>query len=230
MDFSDAASFTEYGSEGMNEATSDGNSEHNSSADEDNQLRLRLKRKLQRNRTSFTNEQIEQLEKIDNILHKNILEAPTPTPTALVHLELGTVPFRYILNTRRLMFLHYVLQEDRHSMLYKFLMAQVEEPKPGDWWLTILDDMKELKLDFSLHEIQVSSKEAFKEEVKKAAVVAATTWLLVAKECLKKGTNITYTELKLQPYFTTSLLNKTVDPFSYVIQETSESFLWRDSH
>ena len=44
LDFSDAASFNEYGSEGMNDGMSDGNSEHASSADEDSQLRYRRQR------------------------------------------------------------------------------------------------------------------------------------------------------------------------------------------
>ena len=54
---------------------------------------------------------IEDLEKLDNILLKKICEIPSSAPSAFLHLELGTVPIRFILKTRRLLFLQYILQE-----------------------------------------------------------------------------------------------------------------------
>ena len=56
---------------------------------------------------------IEELEKIDNILLKKIFDLPTSTPSAMVHLELGTIPIRFILMTRRLTFLQYILKQDQ---------------------------------------------------------------------------------------------------------------------
>ena len=49
--------------------------------------------------------EIEELEKIDNILLKKILELPSSTPSAFLHLELGTIPIRFVLMTCRITFL-----------------------------------------------------------------------------------------------------------------------------
>ena len=54
---------------------------------------------------------IAELEKLDNILLRKILEAPASVPTVMLHLELGTIPIRFILKTRRIMFLQYILKE-----------------------------------------------------------------------------------------------------------------------
>ena len=50
---------------------------------------------------NLTIKEIEQLEAIDRLLLKRILEAPVSTPSALIYLELGITPLRYIIQATR---------------------------------------------------------------------------------------------------------------------------------
>ena len=89
---------------------------------------------------NVTNNNIDELEKIDNILLRKLLEVPSSSPTSMLHLELGTLPIRFIIKTRRIMFLQYILKEDGKSLIHKFLMAQIEKSHPGDWWNAVTKD------------------------------------------------------------------------------------------
>ena len=61
---------------------------------------------------NITKSNIGELEKLDNILLKKIFEVASSSPTVIAHLELGTLPILFILKTRKLMFLQYVLKEN----------------------------------------------------------------------------------------------------------------------
>ena len=62
--------------------------------------------------------EIEELEKIDNILLKKIFELPSSTPSAFLHLELGTIPIRFVLMIRRMNFLQYIPKERSDSLIH----------------------------------------------------------------------------------------------------------------
>ena len=115
----------------------------------------------------MTNANIEDLEKLDNILLRKIMEVGQSVPTAFLHLELGTLPLRFILKSRRILYLQYILKESEQSLMYKFLNAQMEDPKDGDWWLTMKDDMEELKMNVSLHEIKTCQRKSLKNKFSK---------------------------------------------------------------
>ena len=54
---------------------------------------------------------IKNIETVDNILHRRLLETATSTPISIMHLELGTLPLRYVIKGRRLVFLQYILKK-----------------------------------------------------------------------------------------------------------------------
>ena len=52
---------------------------------------------------------IEELESVDKILLRRILEVPSSTPIPALYLELGLIPIRFKIQAKRIMYLHYIL-------------------------------------------------------------------------------------------------------------------------
>ena len=75
--------------------------------------------------------ELDLLETVDVNFLRNVLGAPKSTPVEMLYLELGCIPFRELIRKRRISFLHYILNQDQDSMLYKFLMTQLKTENRG---------------------------------------------------------------------------------------------------
>ena len=111
---------------------------------------------------------ITELEKIDKLLMKRILNVPASTPSALLYLELGLIPLQYTIQARRLMFLWYILTRQEDDLLLKFFNAQMNEPCKNDWVLTVQSDLDFLELDYNFKEIKCFKKRKWLKIVKEA--------------------------------------------------------------
>ena len=96
---------------------------------------------------NVTRSELDLLESIDLLLLRQLLNAPKGTPKEMIYLELGLLPFRELVRGRRLTFLHEILNEERNSMLLKFLEAQLKNKKKKDWVNMVFEDLKYLELN-----------------------------------------------------------------------------------
>ena len=68
------------------------------------------------------------LEKIDESLLRQVLGAHSKTPLEALYLELGCKPIRFHLLTKRINFLHYLLNLNESELLRKVFTAQLDNP------------------------------------------------------------------------------------------------------
>jgi hypothetical protein len=111
----------------------------------------------------------------------------------------GKYPARFELQKMRLLYLKYILEQDEDSKLKKFLNLQIEKPSRGDWASTCLNDLKQLKLTFSMEEIKLMTKNKFATMLKSKIVKNALTYL-IEKQGKKKGKEIKYACLEIEEY------------------------------
>ena len=162
-----------------------------------------------------TQEEYEDLEKIDIMLFKNLVECSSSVPSELVFLEFGLVPIKQIIQMRRCLFLHHILEQNENSLLFKFFMAQLKNSKQGDWASQVLQDLEDFNIDLQIEEIQNMSKVKFKLIVKDCGTKFAFDRLMEKKEARKsqnaRGKNIKYSELKMASYLTSENIDSTIE-------------------
>ena len=101
----------------------------------------------------LTQTETQKLEKVDEMLLRQLLECSNNVPKDLLYLELGILRLRDIIMMRRLMYLHHILHQSNNSLLFRFFTTQLHNPIKGDWVSQILIDMATINLDISMNEI-----------------------------------------------------------------------------
>ena len=153
----------------------------------------------------LTKKQVNDLKSVDEELFRNIFsndqsKAHSKTPLELFYLETGSIPIRYILMSRRLNFLWYLIHQKEESLLSNFFLAQCEDPTKGDWVSQVKEDMKVLNIELTFESIKTYSKDAFKLLVKNQIRKAALAGLKEIQETHSKSKKMDYSELKMQEY------------------------------
>lgn len=148
---------------------------------------------------NFKKCEVEELEELDRSLIRKVLKVPITTPKEALHLELGILPIGAIIKSRRLMYLHYLLNLDNSEMLHKVFITQWNKPVKGDWSEIVKEDLE----DFEIRDTEVMKNEkkyVIKKVIKEKARAYALTKLTALKSKHSKMENLQYSKLKIQKY------------------------------
>ena len=148
----------------------------------------------------ISKEEIKELEEIDKLLLRRVLDAPISTCIESLYLELGLVPIHILNTAKRIIYLHYLIWLGENEMLQKFFQTQWKYPVKDDWTSQHQKDIEDLKIDMSLEEIKQKSEYSFKRYVKIRMKEYCLEYLLNEKERHSKMDNLYYVDLKIQNY------------------------------
>ena len=70
---------------------------------------------------SVLESEIEELQNVDKLMFRRLLNVPKSTPIESFYLELGVIPIGVIIKARRVNYLHSILGREQTGMVYSFL-------------------------------------------------------------------------------------------------------------
>ena len=167
----------------------------------------------------LTKENMKKLESVDEMLLRKLLATPISTPKPALYLETGSIPLRYIIKKKRIMFLHHILTRQDDALITRVFWAQVHKPAKGDWCQVVREDLDSIGLTTtSFHDIAGMNKEGLKMLLNDQIATSSFEHLNSDKLKLSKIASKTYCKLEMQPYLVDPLLS---------IKQKQLTFKWR---
>ena len=98
------------------------------------------------------------IESYDERLLIEAMQTGSKCPRAILYLDLGVCPARFVVKKYKLNFLHYILNQHEKSLLHRFFTAQLENPTKGDWVTEMKKYIIELEIASSFEEVKMIKK------------------------------------------------------------------------
>ena len=147
------------------------------------------------------------LETVDEHLLRSLVNGHSKTSLEFLYLEAGAIPIRFIISTRRLMFLQTILKRSDDELTRRVYMAQKDDPVKGDFVNLVKSDLEMFDGSIDEEYIQLKSKSSLKEEIKDKIRKVAFRYLKEKLAGHSKIKGIQYTQLKAQTYMTSPLFS-----------------------
>ena len=152
-------------------------------------------------------EEVKLLESVDEYLIRSLIKAHSKTPLEFLYLEVGALPIRYIISTRRMIYLQTILKRDDDELTKKVYFAQKNDPSKGDFTELIKADFALIDETLDENAVEKSETQSYKKYIKSRMRNAALKYLNEKKKTHSKIKDIEYQELKTQEYLTSPLFN-----------------------
>ena len=110
---------------------------------------------------------LEELELIDRSVMRFIIGAHAKTPSEILYLETATIPLRYIIMIRRILYFQTIVTRNDEELVKRIFDAQMADPVKGDWVNMLKEDFQYLGEEINENEAKTTARYEFKKKHQK---------------------------------------------------------------
>ena len=168
--------------------------------------------------SGLTEKQLTRMEVVDSALLVRLADGHSKCPSEFNHMETGTWKLRHHLSYLRLLYHHHILTREKEETISKIYYKQKQSCSKGDWFQLLQGDFDFIRVEMNEDQIIQTPKCEYKKKIKALVDKAALSYFLKLKEGHSKLDKLEYTQLRIQPYLSTSLITNKQKQLLYVLK------------